>query len=170
MNKLEAAREKSDIVRASIGEMKERERQKTSFIFFNVEESVSDVSETKKDHDKQEVENILCELELKNIEISNKMTRLAKSKIPAHADKPCPLRVSVASEEQRKEILQAVKKPRGEQEAQTKNSIHEKRHDSTRDRKWQPDIAPCRTETPREENRQAQGRGEHKEPGEERGR
>ena len=98
---------RSQVVRDSLGEIQERNKRKLNLILYNVPESTSDNVEERKTHDLSEAKNILNVLGVKAT--LHKPIRLAKSKIPKHADKPRPLRVAVSSEEERRTILQALK-------------------------------------------------------------
>jgi hypothetical protein len=100
---------KENIVSDSIGELRERERRKTNILVYNVPESTSTDVEERKEHDRAELETLIKELDLKKEITLSKPVRLSKSKHPDHVNKPRPLRVSVASEEQRRTILQALK-------------------------------------------------------------
>jgi hypothetical protein len=100
---------RSDLVRESVEEVRDRDRRKTNILMFNVPESSSEKAEERIVHDKSEVDAVLEELGVKDDVNFSKPVRLTKSKNPAYADKPRPLRIRVNSEEERRKVLQAAK-------------------------------------------------------------
>lgn len=76
---------------------------------FNVPESKADQAEERIAHDLKEVESVLDELGVRSDVKVSKPVRLTKSKNPACADKPRPLRIREDSEGERRKILQSAK-------------------------------------------------------------
>ena len=100
---------KAQLVKESVDEIKERNKRKLNVILYNVPESRADDVEERKGHDMEEAKDIMKELGVEKEVTINKPIRLAKSKMPQHADKPRPLRVTVNTEEERKSIMRAIK-------------------------------------------------------------
>lgn len=101
--------DKTDIVRESVGEIRERERRKTNILLFNVEESTAPEVDDRKEHDLQQVHSLLKELDINpSIEIT-KPVRLAKSKCPEHQEKPRPLRITVPTPQDRDTFIKQSK-------------------------------------------------------------
>ena len=98
-----------EIVSESVEELREREKRKHNILLYNVPESTADDVEARKEHDLTKVDEVLDTLDLKGRVTITKPVRLAKSKIPEHADKPRPLRVTLTDDSKRKEILQRAK-------------------------------------------------------------
>ena len=97
--------DKREIVKDSVGELRDRERRKTNLLLFNVEESGAEEIQDRKQHDLQKVDSVLEELKLQGEVGVENSVRLARSKLPQHADKPRPLRVTLGSQEERTEVL-----------------------------------------------------------------
>jgi hypothetical protein len=93
-------------IEININEMRDRERRKTNIILFNVAESTTDDTETRKQHDADEVSCMLS-TELNIQTVVDKPVRLGP-KIQG-SKWPRPLIVSVGSEEAKWQILKESK-------------------------------------------------------------
>lgn len=99
----------NNIVSESISEMKERDRRKSNLLLFNVEESSAESLEERKSYDTEKVRDLFRELDLTNEVSFSKPVRLPKSKLPKFANNPRPLRITLNSEDERREVLQRLK-------------------------------------------------------------
>ena len=100
---------KEDIVKESISEIRDRDRRKLNLILYNVEESKDANIEEKVEHDLKEAKKVMKSIGVDDKVSVSKPVRLSKSKSPKHKDKPRPLRITVASQEERRIVLLALK-------------------------------------------------------------
>ena len=102
-------KDKEDIVKESISEIRDRDRRKLNLILYNVEESKAASIDEKVEHDINEATKVMKTIGVDDKVTVSKPVRLSKSKSPKHKDKPRPLRITVASQEERRIVLLALK-------------------------------------------------------------